>query len=476
MRAISRETGHDFRTIKKYVEQADFSRPIQKRQKHRTKIEAVREIIDNWLIEDIDRPPNQRHTAHKIYKQLEEEYAGLLNASERTVRAYVSAKKKEIYGCQEGALPLEHPPGEAQADFGEVYCYEQGKLVKRHELVLSFPYSNAAYVQLFKGQNQECLLQGLQDIFEHIGRMPSVIWFDNLAAAVVSITGQGERKLVEQFQRFSLHYGFEPRFCNPNSAHEKGNVENKVGYVRRNFFVPEPAYDDIEAFNRQLFTVVEADQNRLHYLKEISIRQLFQADIEAMRQLPRQPFEVARWSKASVNKVGKLKFETNTYSTSPFCAGREVWVKAGAHYLDVLDDNYSLIIRHQRLYGTKLEAMNWYPYLATLAKRPNALKYSGLYRELPHPWQDYLDACSYDQKKNSLKVLARILTEQDMNTAALSLERCLERGTVNAEAILFSYYRLTQVKIEELTDIPGPSAYDPDLGSYDLLLKAGGSR
>ena len=72
-------------------------------------------------------------------------------------------------------LPLKHIPGEAQADFGEADFYEDGTLFHGYHLNLSFPYSNAGYVQLFKGENLECLLQGLKDIFEHIGGVPQRI-------------------------------------------------------------------------------------------------------------------------------------------------------------------------------------------------------------------------------------------------------------------------------------------------------------
>jgi len=39
-------------------------------------------------------------------------------------------------------------------------------------------------------------------------------------------------------------------FCNPEAGYEKGNVENKVGYVRRNMFVPVPTVVDVCVFNR----------------------------------------------------------------------------------------------------------------------------------------------------------------------------------------------------------------------------------
>ncbi len=128
-------------------------------------------------------------------------------------------------------------------------------------------------------------------------------------------------------------------------------------------------------------------------------------DKAGMLPLPENPFEVAKWQKAKANKIGKVKFETNTYSASPAVAGKEVWIKAGAHMVEILNEDYQSIVKHRRLYGKNLEAMNWYPYLTTLAKRPNALKYTGFYRELPDPWQDYLASCDHDGKKSSLKVL-----------------------------------------------------------------------
>src|SRR4030042_3592497 len=117
-------------------------------------------------------------------------------------------------------------------------------------LCVSFPYSNAAYAQLFGGETAECVTQGLQDIFTRIGGVPRRLIFDN-ASGVGRRLGEKVR-LSELFMRFKCHYGFDGTFCNPNSGHEKGNVENKGGYVRRNFLVPAPPFADIELFNVEL--------------------------------------------------------------------------------------------------------------------------------------------------------------------------------------------------------------------------------
>ncbi len=121
-------------------------------------------------------------------ERVEEIYRDSFDVSARTVRAYVAAKKKEIYGVVEGYLPLDHPPGEAQVDIGDVVFYEKGQKFEGHELVVSFPYSNGGYPRLLKGENQECLFTGMMAIFEYMKQVPAVIWFDNLSVAVAGVT------------------------------------------------------------------------------------------------------------------------------------------------------------------------------------------------------------------------------------------------------------------------------------------------
>mgnify|MGYP000943020829 CR=1 FL=1 len=61
----------------------------------------------------------------------------------------------------------------------------------------------------------------LKDIFEHLEHVPRIIWFDNLSAAVAGIGEKGERKLVDQFYRFTLHYGFQAQFCTVERGREE---------------------------------------------------------------------------------------------------------------------------------------------------------------------------------------------------------------------------------------------------------------
>jgi transposase len=477
LRGIAKHTGYNFRTVQKYVNKDDFNNNLKENRGRPSKMEFFKDVIDSWLKEDLKYSTKQRHTAKRIYERLKEDYPETFLACSRTVRDFVSQRRRILYERNDTYLPLKHPPCEAQADFGEAKFIEKGKEITGYYLNLSFPYSNGAYVQVFKGQNQECLLTGLQRIFERMEHVPTHIWFDNLSSAVITIREKGQRTLTESFQRFALHYGFQSNFCNPNSGHEKGHVENKVGYTRRNFFVPVPSFESLDEYNKSLFARAENDWQRKHYQKGQSIDRLFNEELKDMLPLPIKSLEIFKLLKAKASKTGKIHFETNLYSTAPEFAGREVWVKATAGNVTILDQDYKEVIKHLRTYDKHQESMNWYHYLNVLAKRPTALKYTEFFHQMPAPWQDYLNHCNYDQKKASLHVLIKMITETTMETATTALEDCLNRELYDADSILVSYYRLTQPSIPNdfslQTRIPQLQSYDLDLSSYDMLLKGG---
>lgn len=480
LREISKETGHHFETVRKYVEKENFNIAIPQKRKRKSKLEPFKHLIDQWLRDDLSSWHKQRHTAQRIYDRLKEIYGDEFDVSDRSVRKYVAAKKQELYKENEGFIPLMHYPGEAQADFGQAQFIEKGIKYDGYYLTLSFPYSNAGYIQLFKSENQECLLEGLKNIFEYIGGSPREIWFDNASTIVDAIRKEGERDINKGFQRFMLHYNFISNFCNANSGHEKGHVENKVGYVRRNLLVPIPEFDDIREFNKELLKKCELDMHRKHYNKAGTIAELFNEDKEALIQLPKIPFEVFRLEASKADNYGKVKYDGRIYSSSPEQAGKQVWVKAGAYEVAMLDSDYREIIRHDRLYGDQKESMKWVPYLEMMAKRPNALKYTGFFKELPTTLQDYFNKCSYEEKKAALKALARMVDNSDISLATEAFEYTISKGLYDADSIWAYYCRLISkavdgIDIKVADKVPELKEYYTDTSIYDKLLSGGDS-
>ena len=266
---IASETGLNRKTVSKYVDMEDFNTPSPtpaSEEEHESKLDPFKPLIDEWLEADKLAPRKQRHTAKRIYRRLRDEAEGF-NCSYRLVALYVAEKKEELrLKKTEGYIPLVHHPGEAQADFGFADFYENWKL--HHEakyLVLSFPFSNGGFLQLNYGENMECLLEGPVAMFEHIGGVPTEIWFDNTRTIVTKVIKGGGRNVTERFQRFCEHYRIKAVFMNPESGWEKGNVENKVGYLRRNELVPVPRFDSLADENKYLLDRCELDMQREHY-------------------------------------------------------------------------------------------------------------------------------------------------------------------------------------------------------------------
>ena len=309
----------DWKTVQKYIDKTDFNEPAPQQaseQRLCPKLDPYKAIIDKWLEEDKQAPRKQRHTARRVFHRLRKEFRGF-NCSYRTVATYYVVKHKELFsGAKGGFLPLEHSPGEAQVDFGTADFYENGTRITGKYLEVSFPYSNKGYLQLFYGENMECLLEGLDAIWRHIGVVPGELWFDNTKTIITKIIRGGGRETTERFDHFREHYRFQAVFMNPGEGHEKGNVENKVGCQRRNFLVPMPHFLALTDFNQQLLNTCEEDADREHYRHNETIEELFAEDLKHCHPLLKIEFDLNRRGSVTTNNWGKFYKHKGVLHTS----------------------------------------------------------------------------------------------------------------------------------------------------------------
>jgi transposase len=476
------ETLHmDWRTVRKYIDQTDFNEPAPKPavdKKFCPKLEPYKALIDEWLLNDKAAPRKQRHTAKRVFTRLQKEVAGF-DCSYRTVASYYAAKHKEIFKQNPKAfLPLIHQPGEAQVDFGTAEFYENGRKLTGKYLEVSFPYSNKGYLQLFYGENMECLLEGLDAIFRHIGCVPAELWFDNTKVIVTDIIRGGGRKLTEKFERFREHYGFKAVFMNPNEGHEKGNVENKVGYQRRNFLVPVPHFLSLPDYNRDLFNQCEADAQRDHYRYDETIESRFQADLKASRELPAVSFHLNGHKTLKADKWAKIYLNKgrHAYSVAPKYAQCPVHLVLTSAAVIIQDENFREIVRHRRLYGdSKQEQMDWLPYLKQLSQRPRAVKYSGIYEMMPKAMQTFLASCSDSETGQVIRLLSELTNRSGFDSALNTIDHAIACQVKDADS-LASLYRRLYADIPELPamnlqpGIPQMQPLMPNLTAYDRLL------
>ena len=473
--AVANQMQVDERTVKKYADKDDWNESKQKQQRKARVMESVIPILDKWLAEDANKKKKFRRTAKRMFEQLKKDYN--FEGSDRSVRAYVSRRKRELAEASEAALPLEAKPGTAQVDFGEAPFLFEGKVIELPFLVLSFPYSNAFYFQVFRSQNRESFLEGLARIFQHIGGVPKAIRFDNLAPAVKKVLPHGERELTDEFQNFVLHYGFDPEFCNPASGNEKGHVEAMVKYVRNNFLLPELTFVDLERLNQTFWQSAEQDRKRDHYIKEEPISVLYEHDQNALFQLPEKRYECVRYETVRADKYGYVRVDNRFYSSSPRFAKTEVSVRITYDRVEILTAQQEVIVHHTRLYGEQKQSMNWQPYLTLMAKRPMAIKYTSFYEQLPQKWQDYLEACTVGEKQQALRLLSVLLKDQELSVATQALEQASKSGHPSAESIKQIFYQLVNGrghrKEIDVQRAPLMPAAVRGANHYDQLFKKG---
>ena len=388
-------------TVRKYLGMDDFSKSPPVSEIRPSKLDVYKETINHWLAEDKAIWYKQRHTAKRVYERLvsEEGFPG----SYSIVQRYVREQKAKTQGA--AYLDLIWEPATAQVDFGQADIVLGGIEKRIHHLVVSFPHSNVGLMQIFFGENAECVCEGLARIFKFIGGVPRKCLFDNA-------TGIGKRvmnavRLTDMFARFELHYRFESIFCNPNSGHEKGHVENKVGTLRRNIFVPVPQIEDLDEYNNQLLILCMEKADVTHYRKGERCADLFLDDANKLIPLPEKRFPCVRYEKYKADKQGNICLGgKHRYSTDTAFCGCEMIVGIGAFTVDIYDSRGNTVATHKRLYTDGPdESIDPAASLRLLASRPGAWMNSRIRIAMPQELRSHIDGADTDMIRSYLRTI-----------------------------------------------------------------------
>src|SRR3982751_5551992 len=247
-RAACREYKIHWKTLKKILDNTEPPGYRRTKPRRPSILEPLLPVVHQILEDDRKAPKKQRHTAKRIFDRLRAEhgYRGGLTTVKDAVRAW-RTRSAEVF------IPLAHPPGEAQADFGQAEVTLDGQTTTVALFVMTLPYSDAVFTCAFPRECTEAFLEGHVRAFEFLGGVPRRIGYDNSKIAVARITGTRDRKLTDEFLRLKSHHLFKDHFCLVRRPNEKGHVETLVGYARRSFLVPVPAvHGGREPLNAQL--------------------------------------------------------------------------------------------------------------------------------------------------------------------------------------------------------------------------------
>ena len=380
----------NWRTAKKYADQPVWPKPIKQIKRGMMYDEEWGDIVSLWLEEDFRLPKKKRRTALNYFEALcDLNFSGSYRTVTNYVREWKSNHHQELPTA--GYERLEHPPGEAQLDFGTMEVEHQGVFKDVKALVLSFPFSNAGFAVALPSENQECLLTGMTQLFDQIGGVPRKIRIDNMVTAVAQPKTKFEPAVLsEGFQLFTLHYGFEVQVCNPASGHEKGSVENKVGYVRYNFFSDSPRMTSYHALNQELEETLRDKRQAIHYEKGVRIEALWQTEQQSCLALPDETYPVFKEVELQANKLNEITLDQTRIHVlnarrHPRLVGHLTWNR-----YRILTPQGELLAEDYRPYMNKQRVIPWGDILKDWKQRLAKIPYSRYWKYLPGRLQAYL--------------------------------------------------------------------------------------
>lgn len=412
-REACREYGIGWRTLKKILEHEEPPGYRLKQPRPKRKLERFLPIIHEILQRDREAPKKQRHTAQRIFDRLcaEHEYDGGYTIVKDAVRAWKQ-------GQAEVFVPLSHREGTAQADFGEVTVVVNGESTKAAFFVMTLPYSDAIFCQVFPKECTETFQEGHRRAFEFFGGVPWRISYDNSKIAVSKIIGGRVREATREFLRLESHYLFEHHFCRVRRANEKGHVENLLGFARRNFLVPIPQVESLETLNVELIEHCRRDLQRQLRGKPTSKESLLAEEQKMLLAIPSHTFESRRVQTGKANSLSLVRFDGNDYSVPTAYAHHSVTIVGGIEEVRIAVGN-QLVARHARYWGKEHTEFDPTHYLALLERKPGAFDYA-------RPLEDWeLPSCFAVLRRRQQVALKNLATRE-----FIKVLRLLEHATL----------------------------------------------
>jgi transposase len=433
-RATARRFGIDARTVSKMMK---FSVPPGYRRSKppvKPKLGPFIGIIDAILAEDKCRPKKQQHTSKRIFERLRDEhgYSGGITI----VKDYVALCRQR---SQEMFVPLVHPPGQAQVDFGEAIGIIGGQECKIHFFAMDLPHSDACFVVAYPAETTEAFCDGHVQAFTFFGGVPRSILYDNTKLAVARILGDGERQRTRVFSELQSHYLFEDRFGRPGKGNDKGKVEGLVGYARRNFLVPIPVFDSFEALNGHLLNCCRkrmGDRLRGH---DETIGERLARDLAAFTKPLPPAYDACEKLGTTVSSLSLVRYRRNDYSVPTSYGHRDVVVHGYVHQV-VIACGAEVIARHPRSYEREDLVFDPLHYLALIEQKINALDQAAPLAgwQLPEAFatlRRLLEARMGKQGKREYVQVLRLMEAFKIEDVTAAVRDAMARGAIGFDAV-----------------------------------------
>ena len=240
-------------------------------------------------------------------------------------------------------------------------------------------------------------------------------------------------------------------------------MENAVGFLRRNFMVPEPEAATLEGLNKVLMARCDALAGTVHYRKGLPLGDLFIQDVAASLELPGIGFEAVRYESRKADRVGNLLVDGNTYAAGSAFHGRLLTVGLGHDVVQILDEHSAPVRTFPRVFGRQAETVfDPASLVPLLAAKPGAWSHSPLRSLVTDPVRDWLDQATATDRRRLLNAVDAASGSAGFEAAMAAADTLIVRGDHPDMAMLGMLAR-------RLADGTEPAAANVDLSVYDTF-------
>lgn len=342
--AIARRTGHDRKTIRKYIERGLEPPACTPRPPTPSPLAP----FEAFLRERVARFPDL--TGRRLWREVRDlgfpgGYSTVTDFL-RTVRPPAQPAAFE--------RRFETPPGcQAQVDFAYFKLRFEDepsseRIVWLFSLVLG--HSRMMWARFVAQQDLATVLRCHVVAFEALGGVPGEILNDRMRTAVLGEVDDRGIVYNDKLPALAAHYGFVPRACRPYRAKTKGKVERPFRYVREDFFLAR-SFRNLEDLNAQFTQWLDQVANRrLHGTTGRVVIEHFAEERPTLKELPAGPFNAVLRLERRISHEGMVSVGGNLYSVPDGTRRRPVEVQVTASEVHILEDG-RLVAAHPVLEG-----------------------------------------------------------------------------------------------------------------------------
>jgi transposase len=311
---IARESGYDWRTVKRYLAaDAPAAPPAPaKRGPGPRKTDPYAHLIDAWL----RRQPKLK--ASVIWERLVTEHG--FQGHYQRVKVYVRENRARLGATEAEPVGFHRrfevlPGAQAQVDWGdEGEIQTPTGLLSVSSFHMTLSYSRDPFCCFAASQDLATFWDCHRRAFAHFGGVPAVIVYDRTKTVVRRHVARGQATpLHPEAVAFASHYDFAIWLAAPYRAQTKGRVERQVEIVRSHV-LDGRSFASLHELDAAFAAWLPHRRVQVHRTHGEVIAVRAERDRAALRPLPEQPYVVCERHTRRVGKDALLSFGASHYS------------------------------------------------------------------------------------------------------------------------------------------------------------------